>query len=863
MSARFALRNFKGEPTAFYRVEEETLDTESVKPEATPSHHVMVIDASGSMYYDLDDLKAMIEKVLTLDEFQRPELRISLISYSSHGDCRLHFERVTVEEVMAPKSPHLDEIRRLHVRGLTGMSQALQMAETLVQDGETTCISLHSDGYANDPSPSSETRQLLGAVKALQAHPGVFVNTMAYQSWADFNTLSGLANALSGVCVQATNIRQVYKALYDTTLLLSGDMAPVLEAGVGDADFLLFVSTKARKVLGSSDNLTVRGLSSGDDATAYRLYSMTEKEYGQSPLPETNAISPMGGAILAFARTQVSLGNLNAAKYALVAYRARNLLDRHYRALAGSDVAAMAADIEKFLFEPTTVAVDPDYGLDVSGPSVLDILGVFSQFASSIQVHVPSFMDTYKRRGIKRLQGVRKDDGSLEKPAYKTAAKNDGGWQRVSGVEINRTAATINLRLQQPVNLVRQCETCGGEGLTEQLKDHNPNPVLLPCEHCKGHVIEEVAGITLDLTDFHNYTIVGDGVLNAACIPYRTSDKRAWKALRDLGGHLTATSQFGPKEMFNLNLGDFPVVGLGQSFDLPMGTFADLLKLTVLQKLLAATLKSTSAAYSAEQVAALKEHNLTPALNFSPPTTTPYTDLKDAIAKGLVDSRPSYQVVVGTPEITDLKKLKSGNAYLQRRFTLRKEEARDDGVEWVGVKKPTLPDSLKETGFQRQWAIKELTARTKLDAVDDLSFPIYEEFLGLADNGTLVEILTLAGMSYDQRKAFDQARASFDGDEQVEGLTTALRQVEGAIANTYQECISPLVFYVGATGLVPDEFSATALTAEQFTEKFPQVKLSKAEKNEGTFFVLPSGLILTVFVKSEHFTTTAGLALLV
>jgi hypothetical protein len=64
-----------------------------------------------------------------------------------------------------------------------------------------------------------------------------------------------------------------------------------------------------------------------------------------------------------------------------------------------------------------------------------------------------------------------------------------------------------------------------------------------------------------------------------------------------------------------------------------------------------------------------------------------------------------------------------------------------------------------------------------------------------------------------------------------------------------------LAFYVGATGLVPDTLGAKSFTSEEFSTAHPEAKLSKAEKEEGNFFVLPDQTVLTVFVKAEHFST--------
>lgn len=819
-ASRFALRNLGGDPTAFYRVQPEALDTTQTKGLSSASHQIIGIDVSGSMYYDLDKLKPMVEKLLTLEEFLVPNLKVSLITYSSKGDVKLHFERASVADVMAPSSPHLAEIRNLRVRGLTCISQALVRAEKLIDDSEVTCISLHTDGYANDRSPAAERRDIADAVVALKQHPNAFCNTVAYGSWADFNMLSGIANELSGTCLQARDIRQVYTAMHEATSLLAGDVAPVIEIGIGKADFSVVVSKAARKVLGSDQSFAVRGLAAGDDCTVYRLYSLTKDEYANSEIPEVAGDTDGGDVVLAFARTQVALGNLNAAKYALVAYKDETLLGEHYRALTGSDVASMAEGIEQALFtQGRTITAAETYGLPAQGPSVLAVLGTLAAYRSNIRVNVADLARGYSRRGIKRVPGTRNDDGTITEPnATLKVERASDGLVNVSGIEINQNTATINIRLVEDGTLI----------------DNRPGN--------EGNLIEEVEGYKLDLQSFRNYTIVSDGALNVGSLPVRISDKRCFKALVDLG---VLAGKFDPTKQYDIELAYLPLVDFSQSFDLPSDTFDRLAKLTVLKKILDGVTAGSSVSLTPEQIAGLKDVHVSPAGYFSPPTTNAFADLNDALATGLVDTRLSYKVEIGTPEITHLGKIKSGNAYLDRRFTVTDK----DGNE-IKAKLPAILDEGVTVG------LKTLSARTKLDAVDDLMFPIYANFLGLEDNWHVVDALTDAGLDYDARKAF--LLALTDTENRVEVFTETKRLVAKALDAIYGETVSPLVFYVGATGLVPDEFGAKALTAEQVVEKFPDMKLAKAEK-EGTFFVLPSGLLLTVYVKGEHFTTDAGL----
>lgn len=823
-TTRFALRDFTGKPTAYYRVETETLDTTNTKDVKTPTHHIIGIDASGSMYRDLEDLKLMVEKLLTLEEFNDPTLKVSLVTYSSSGDVRTHFERATVGEVMSADSSQLTEIRNLRVRGLTCISQGLRAAESLIDDAEITCVSIHSDGFANDRSPSAEKRDIEEAVSVLANHPNTFCNTVSYGSWADFNTLSSIANKLSGTCIQAKTPRQVYEAMHDATALLAGNMAPVLEVGAGNADFTIFMSKNANKVLGSTETMAVRGLSTDDDATAYRLYTMTPDQYETSDATEVYAGQAGSEVILAFARTQVAMGNLNAAKYALVGYRDTDLLTNNYRALTTSEVATMCEAIETTMFNTntTTPNLTDGYGLPTQGPAVLTVLNVLNKHRDAVRINVEKFAapTNYSRRSLKRVAGTRAEDGTITPPNATLKTSGDRTAVPVNGIEINRNTATINIRVEQDGTLVKN----------------------------DGTEVNEVEGLTLNLKDYRNYTVVSDGSLNVNDLPVRISDKRCFKALADLGA---VTGDFDPTNEYIIGFNNAPLVDFNQSFDVP-NMFNDLAQLTVVSKFLSALTTGTSESLTDNQIAALKELHVTPAMYFSPPSTTAYESLDDALSNGLVDTRLSYKVEVGTTDITNVGKLKSGNAYFDRRFTVTDSEGNV-------IKKPKLNAILDTTNTL---GIKTLSARTKLDSVDTLTYPIYAEFLGLETGDTVTNVLTNAGFTTDEVTELFNATngTTTDTETRVGVFTDALRKVNTAVTNMYTDTISPLVFYVGATGLVPDELGAKMYTADDLAEKYPDTKLAKAEKEDGTFFALPNGLLLTVYIKGEHFTTDAGLA---
>jgi len=172
---KFTLFNLLGQPRAYYLVEPMDLPRPPADPKAKAvAHSIIVVDRSGSMYGAIDDTKDTLLKLLTLDEYSQFNLLVTLISYSGEGDVICHFERAPIREIMKRGSKYQQDIQRIRTAGATCISQALKLANSKVRDGELTAITLHSDGYANDPSPASEATRLMSLTGALKGKDGWF-----------------------------------------------------------------------------------------------------------------------------------------------------------------------------------------------------------------------------------------------------------------------------------------------------------------------------------------------------------------------------------------------------------------------------------------------------------------------------------------------------------------------------------------------------------------------------------------------------------------------------------------------------------------------------------------------------------------
>jgi hypothetical protein len=251
-------------------------------------------------------------------------------------------------------------------------------------------------------------------------------------------------------------------------------------------------------------------------------------------------------------------------------------------------------------------------------------------------------------------------------------------------------------------------------------------------------------------------------------------------------------------------------------------------------------LKETSAELSPEQMQALSDHYVSKNgyLNF--PSCAPYDDLKAALSNGEIDVRFSYNVTLGTVDLLDPSDLHSATEFLRRWY-----EVTVDGVK---IDKPTMMDWWKP-GFKGTH--KKLSSRVKVTKTDHIMASVFDAFFGLASATTGLTALGAANLLpvIEPRATVDTA---------VEMLTDARKVVVNLLVEAYRDALSPLAFYTGASGLLPDAFGdVPAFTSEQMLLRHPDAKIGKA-LSEALFYLLPGGLVLTVSVEQAYYSTERG-----
>lgn len=812
---KFAVYNLAGKEKAFYLTEKIKLE---IKPDAIPkkmiAHSIMIVDRSGSMYYDIEALKETLIKLLTLDEYSNSELVVTLISYSSKGDLTCHFQRVPIQEVMQPDLDYMADIKAIRATYLTCISQSLKLANELIHPDELTAITLHSDGYANDSSFNSESKAIEGICNDLK-NKEVFVNTIAYSSSSDFKFLAKIANSVSGVCIQAGNIKEVYDALYNTVNVLKEATGIVIEETLAsDYSYQVFFSPTAEKINGTNQTLKVFGLKPEDEAYIYKYKQITKAAYEQlTDVP----VAQNDPSVYIFAKANLADGNLNTAKYALASTFNATLTARHAKALTNEDIADFTKDLEIAIFYPHVLAEHEilDYVKVNDKISVLALIDILSKHHQHIIINLKHLKETYQRKGIKRVNGTRGENGELIKPWLEIEYIEPGDYVQMGTFDINRNTATINMLLTQKVKLVKA-------------EDKTP--------------ITEVAGVLLnDLTTFNNYTIVSDGEINVKTLKVKISSKKAFDELQAVG--VIDREEFDFQKEYTLQLADLPLVSFEGNYSSVEGLFTQLAEIKTLTSILSAHLREESDVFIPAQIEELKKHYLSKSLYLNFPTTNEYTDLKAALSDGTVDSRVSYKIDIGSLEIVNFNKLSSANQFLDKRYEVYDSETGEI------FKKPTF-----ELAFQENIAFrsKAVASRNKFTKADDLMKAVFDDFLGIETTGKFAKILNLVGAGILalllQAK---HAGTPVDKQEIIDGMTTAKQKLESYTEKVYREKISPLVFYIGATGLLPDDMNTQAMTADEISSKYPDLQFSKSEQ-EGTFFVV-GDTVISVYAENEYY----------
>jgi len=447
--------------------------------------------------------------------------------------------------------------------------------------------------------------------------------------------------------------------------------------------------------------------------------------------------------------------------------------------------------------------------------SIVELIQILAQYRHNIIVNIKHLQEHYQRTGIKRVKGVRNENGELLQPWLRTENLDNAEYVGMGEFQFNRNTATINMLIKRKVKLAK-------------FEDQTPTI--------------EVAGLLVnDLNSFNNYTIVSDGKINVKSLKVKTSSKKLFDLLKEKG--VLDAENFDFRVEYTIELDKFPLVAANSHYSSIDGLFNELAEIKVLTSIISAHLKNESDVFVTEQLDEFKKHYLSKNVYINFPTTNEYTDIHKALANGTVESKLSYKIDIGSQDILNLSKLPSANKFLSKMYRLYNKETGEIII------KPNFAIALNENLAVRH---RLLSSRTKITKVDELIKPIFDDFLGLEQNGIVVGILKKVGAdSLAQLLQDKQAGKQISKEEMVAALTTANNKLEQYVEKIYHEKISPLVFYIGCTGVLPNKMEAKPMAAEEAAAQYPNLQFSKDEQ-QGTFFAVGDSII-SIYAKTEYY----------
>ena len=565
-----------------------------------------------------------------------------------------------------------------------------------------------------------------------------------------------------------------------------------------DYSYQVFLSENAKKIKCTAGILRIDGLKQEETGIIYKYKPISKETFKQLQIP----VVQNHQAVYVFVKANLVEGNLNFAKYALFSTFNEKLITRHAKSLTNHQLNHFERDIEAAIFCSDEIQQSESIQQENNQTSLLELIQILELHRHSIIVNLKQLRENYQYKGVKRLKGSRDINGQLIKPWLKTEYIDEGNYVEMGCFEMNRNTATINMLVTRKVKLV---------------KAEDETPII------------EIAGLLAnDLTSYNNYTVVSDGEVNIKSLKVKISSKKTFDLLKQKG--VITAEKFDFRSDYTIDLENLPLVSLDGKYTSIEGLFKQLAEVRILSSIISAHLKQESDTFVPEQLDELKRHYLSKNLYLNFPTTK---------AESAIDTRISYKIDIGNKDILNLSKLYSANKFLERRYEVYDTETGEIFV------KPNFEMTLRESIAVRP---KSLSSRMKITKVDELMKPIFDDFLGIEDNGKVGEILELIkGISSEQ----DARTTKLGRQEKITALTTAKIKLDEYVEKVYQDKISPLVFYIGSTGLLPDGMEGKAMSAIQLAAKYPNLSFSKDEA-EGLFFEVGDSLI-GIYEKMECF----------
>lgn len=503
---------------------------------APATHHVLVLDCSGSMSGELPRIRAQIKSRLATSV--GPEDTVSLIWFSGQRECGIVLEGETVGSLKDLQRVQTVIDRWLKPVGMTSFVEPLEMAKALLgrlqksHPGHACSLFFLSDGQDNCNGRAA----VLTATAALanQVHAATVVE---YGYYADRPTLTKMAEKLGGSLIFADSFSK-FEPTLEGSLSKKPSVrkvrVPVGYAGGEPLDDMVFA-------IHGGDVLTFSVVDGVAEVpadirdvwylTASHLDTAPLAEFARLARPDHPALAAAYAAVAVYAvrmRPYVVLPLLRAlGDVAFIESFAGLFGKQQYSAFEAKATEAALDPSARWVagYDPTKVPRDDAF-------TVLDILRTMSEDDRVLLSH-PAF--SYSRIGRSRVDSLTRltpeESEQLESLTKALASEKD--IKKIREIQAKVTELTNK---PEPLVFVEDPEG-KEEGYSISslvFNEDRPNASILIRREgtvdLSGRIPAELSGSglgkipgTFRTFQFRNFTIVKDGLVNVSILPVRLS----------------------------------------------------------------------------------------------------------------------------------------------------------------------------------------------------------------------------------------------------------------------------------------------------------------------------------------------------
>lgn len=617
-------------------------------PSDSPVNHLLVVDVSGSMAYDLPKIRDHIKT--KLPRLMGEADTLSLIAFSGRNECWriLTAEPVATLKDLSTVNAAID--RWLRPVGLTGFRQPIEEAGKLIADVSRKNPNPFSLFFLSDGQDNCNRREeILKAIDDTAA--GLSASTVVeYGYYADRPMLTQMAERWGGSLIFSESFPR-FQPLLDAAIQKKVQGKKVKAAIQGDA-----VGGMAFAIQGSSiltfaiDKQAVvvpEGLQS-----VYYLSPTAVGEKSDNNAPQDGTFpGALYAAISLFAvrtRPEVVFPLLKATGDVALIEEFTNCFGKQRYSAFQENAAAAALDPSRRL----TRGYNPNLVPREDATTVLDLLRILeSDDGNRVLLGHPAFK--YGRIGRKR------EDANLRLNAAEQEELADltqqmAGKLKIAEVKEIQGRITALLDKPEPLSFVEDDNTEGYEVSKLTFNEDRPNVSILIRKtgtvDLSARIPDALKGSGLGKLPerigtyvFRNYTIVRDGIVNVSQLPVKLTKATVDRIQAEIDAGrlpngtlgytiaaLTTDSGFNPAVQI-LNLEGLPVVNRASVRSVSARTLFEkqweLLRFQAAQKVLhgyqkahtdGRTSEGYTALYGAEASAWLKEQGITDFNGFNP-----------------------------------------------------------------------------------------------------------------------------------------------------------------------------------------------------------------------------------------------------